>query len=142
VSLDELTTLLHGAAEYAVDQLCSQARLAPFAVTLDKDGNIKYVTEDSDQFSIDDEVLSSIRPDLQQGADEGILKAIAVVTNRQILHPKNGQPVQAIRVDCEHSAHSPITGFVPYTLSGNKINLDDLFFEDGEYVFFQDDLDS
>ena len=61
MSLDDLTSLLHGAAEYAVDQLCDQSRLMPFAVTLDTQGNIKFVTEDSGQLSLDEEILSSLR---------------------------------------------------------------------------------
>ena len=137
MSLDDLTSLLHGAAEFAVDQLCHEAELKPFAVTLDMQDNIKFITDDTNQFSLDEEVLSSIRPDLQQGADAGVLKAIAVVTDSKILHPDNGQPTQTIRVACEHLSHAPVTGFVPYTLDGEKINFGDLFLEDGENVFFQ-----
>ena len=137
MSLDDLTSLLHGAAEYAVDQLCNHARLMPFAVTLDTQGNIKFVTEDSGKLSLDEEILSSFRPELQKGADDGALKAIAIVTDKKILDPTNGQPTQAIAVACEHLSHDPVLGCVPYTLDGEKINLGDLFLDEGENVFFQ-----
>jgi len=129
--------LMQRATDYAVNQLCTDMYVVPFAVVADAKGRITVVTEEAQHIATEDETVSFIQQDLRRGVENGKYSATAVVQGLRFTHPDTGADTDVIQVACEQRSHFPVIGYLPYSIEQGKLVLGSLICEEGENEIFR-----
>lgn len=134
---DDLNALLNGAVDVATDLLTSGTEFLPFALAMQaEDGEIFHLEPEEDAEAAHEHIVAALRAGLQESADEGRWRAVAVVAD-VTLEDEEGQPVtSAIHIMLEHRAGEAVDCSVPYAIGDDAVELEDLMAEPGELILF------
>jgi hypothetical protein len=135
---DDLDTLLQEAASVALHFLNESQEFFPFAVVIATDGEVRHIqgslgTEQPDS----SELIAFIEQSLRSLAEEGEIRACALISDVRISQAEEVEFSDAIQICIEHAEQDPLTCYLPYVLQADGVVPGELSAEVGMRVIFQ-----
>ncbi len=111
----QLDELVDRGGKYAYLQLAQKNRLSPFAVAVDKKGDVIMleVPKNEKDASVAQKVLV-LRDTLQKSADKGVFEAAALFVQAEV--PHLGRTVSGVAIEMEHKEGVSVLRFSQYEI--------------------------
>ena len=133
-----LDTLLTEGVNLAISFLDKNGEFFPFAIVLTNHGEIRHVQAGmNEEQPTSDDVISFLQNGLRESINEGGYCSIAIVSDVKLRDRDTGDENDAIRVDIEDQASSPITCYVPYLFSEGILETKDVISVAGKSFVFR-----
>lgn len=134
---DEMNALLQGAVDRAAELLQAETEFDPFALALEAEDQVHLVEPDADGLEGDAESVHALLvAGLRDEAQQGRVRAVAVVSDITLADEDGELVTAAIQVELEHQDEEPVRCLVPYSIGEEDVELDELVAEPGPAQVF------